>query len=95
MSTKQVKVELAVIKCCPSQQRGGADPPAAFLTLGAHEWPGALAAVAAGSNSLRCLHAIASVSAGLLERLFVPCRCGKIKETQGTKHPLASKALKV
>lgn len=28
MSTKQVKVELAVIrvKCCPRQQRGGADP---------------------------------------------------------------------
>lgn len=53
MNTKKrwkVKVELVVIrvKRRPSQQWGGADLTAAFLTLGAHEWPGCLAAAAAG-----------------------------------------------
>lgn len=90
----KVKVGLVVIrvKCCPSRQWGGADLTAAFLTLGAHEWPGCLAA---GWTSLHRLHAIVSVSPGVLERLFVLCSCRKVKETQGAKHPLAPKVPKV
>lgn len=62
---------------------------AALLTLGAHGWPAGCSCCKL--HSLRRLHAIVSVSPGVLERLFVLCSCWKVKKTRGVKHSLAPK----